>query len=75
MEKRKQFVGGPGSSGIFVFNERIYDPSLSPTTAGGGTVDFVSMTTVNYSNNIEVREKAGTPGVLPPYLCIIRAIS
>ena len=59
-----KFVGGPGSSGILVFNERIYDQTLSPTAAGGGTVDFVSTTTVDYSEDIEVREKAGTPGVL-----------
>ncbi|MBY9014722.1 MAG: aminotransferase class V-fold PLP-dependent enzyme [Candidatus Lokiarchaeota archaeon] len=59
-----KFVGGPGSSGILVFNERIYDQTLSPTAAGGGTVDFVSATTVDYSEDIEVREKAGTPGVL-----------
>ena len=59
-----KFVGGPGSSGILVFNERIYDQTLPPTAAGGGTVDFVSTTTVDYSEDIEVREKAGTPGVL-----------
>ena len=59
-----KFVGGPGSSGILVFNERIYDLTLSPTTAGGGTVNFVSETIINYSDDIEVRERAGTPGVL-----------
>jgi len=59
-----KFVGGPGSSGILVFNERIYKTALSPTSAGGGTVDFVSSTTVDYSEDIEIREKAGTPGVL-----------
>jgi len=59
-----KFVGGPGSSGILVFNERIYDLAISPTTAGGGTVDFVSETIIDYSNDIEVRERAGTPGVL-----------
>ena len=59
-----KFVGGPGSSGILVINERIYDRTLAPTTAGGGTVDFVSRTTVDYSEDIEVRENAGTPGVL-----------
>lgn len=59
-----KFVGGPGSSGILVFNERIYKTALSPTLAGGGTVDFVNSTTVDYSKDIEVREKAGTPGVL-----------
>jgi selenocysteine lyase/cysteine desulfurase len=59
-----KFVGGPGSSGILVFNERVYNLSLSPTSAGGGTVDFVSSTTVDYSKDIETRERAGTPGVL-----------
>jgi selenocysteine lyase/cysteine desulfurase len=59
-----KFVGGPGSSGILVFNEHVYNLELSPTSAGGGTVDFVSLTTVDYSKDIETREKSGTPGVL-----------
>jgi len=59
-----KFVGGPGSSGILVFNERVYKTALAPTSAGGGTVDFVSSTTVDYSEDIEIREKAGTPGIL-----------
>ena len=59
-----KFVGGPGSMGILVFNERIYDLELPPTYAGGGTVDFVSASSVDYVNNIETREKAGTPGIL-----------
>ena len=59
-----KFVGGPGSSGILVFNERVYKSTLSPTSAGGGTVDFVSSTSVDFSEDIEIREKAGTPGVL-----------
>lgn len=59
-----KFVGGPGSSGILVFNERVYNLELSPTSAGGGTVDFVSSNIVDYSKDIETRERAGTPGVL-----------
>jgi len=59
-----KFVGGPGSSGILVFNERVYNLALAPTSAGGGTVDFVSSSTVDYSKDIETREKSGTPGVL-----------
>ena len=59
-----KFIGGPGSSGILVFNERIYDSNLAPTQAGGGTVDFVSPTAVDFTNDIETREKAGTPGIL-----------
>ena len=59
-----KFVGGPGSSGILIFNERIYNLALSPTSPGGGTVDFVAPTTVDYSKDIETRVRAGTPGVL-----------
>ena len=31
-----KFLGGPGSSGILVFNERIYRKDLAPSTAAGG---------------------------------------
>ena len=57
-------VGGPGSSGILVFNNKLYDSTLSPTCPSGGTVDYVSPTIVDYTNDIETREKAGTPGIL-----------
>jgi selenocysteine lyase/cysteine desulfurase len=59
-----KFIGGPGSSGILIFNERIYEKSISPTCAGGGTVDFVSNSSVDFVKDIETREKAGTPGIL-----------
>ncbi|MEE4164197.1 MAG: aminotransferase class V-fold PLP-dependent enzyme, partial [Woeseiaceae bacterium] len=59
-----KFLGGPGSSGVLVFNQRIYDRSLPPTVSAGGTVDYVSMTEQDFIRDIEEREKAGTPGVL-----------
>ncbi len=59
-----KFLGGPGSSGILVFNQRIYDRALPPTVSAGGTVDYVSMTDQDFIADIEEREKAGTPGVL-----------
>jgi len=59
-----KFIGGPGSSGVLVFNERIYDRSLPPSVSAGGTVDYVGMTDQDFISNIEEREKAGTPGVL-----------
>ena len=59
-----KFIGGPGSSGILVFNERIYDEHLPPTVAAGGTVDYVSPASQDFIHDIEEREKAGTPGVL-----------
>jgi selenocysteine lyase/cysteine desulfurase len=59
-----KFIGGPGSAGILVFREEIYRNDLPPTTAGGGTVDFVGYKEHNFSRDIETREKAGTPPIL-----------
>ncbi len=59
-----KFLGGPGSSGVLVFNERIYDRELPPSMSAGGTVDYVGMTDQDFIVAIEEREKAGTPGVL-----------
>ncbi len=59
-----KFLGGPGSSGILVFNERIYDRELPPSVSAGGTVDYVGRTGQDFIQRIEEREKAGTPGVL-----------
>jgi len=59
-----KFLGGPGSSGILVFNERLYRRDLPPTVAGGGTVDYVSPEDQDFISDVEEREKAGTPGIL-----------
>ncbi len=59
-----KFLGGPGSSGILVFNERLYRRDLPPTVGGGGTVDYVGEHDHDFTADVEEREKAGTPGVL-----------
>ena len=59
-----KFLGGPGSSGVLVFNERIYDRNLPPSVSAGGTVDYVGPDDQDFIARIEEREKAGTPGVL-----------
>jgi selenocysteine lyase/cysteine desulfurase len=59
-----KFLGGPGSCGVLVFNERLYPKELPPTVAGGGTVDYVGYSQHDFTTDIEEREKAGTPGVL-----------
>jgi len=59
-----KFLGGPGSSGVLVFNERIYHRELPPSMSAGGTVDYVGLHGQDFISGIEEREKAGTPGVL-----------
>lgn len=59
-----KFLGGPGTSGILVFNEDIYPKKLPPTVAAGGTVDYVSPEKEEFIKDIEAREKPGTPGIL-----------
>jgi len=59
-----KFLGGPGTCGVLVFNEKIYRKDLPPTTAGGGTVVYVGFESHDFDKNIETREKAGTPPIL-----------
>ena len=59
-----KFLGGPGSTGVLVFNEHLYHRELPPTVSAGGTVDYVGLTNQDFIPHIEEREKPGTPGVL-----------
>ena len=59
-----KFLGGPGSSGVLVFNKSLYNSHLPPTVSGGGTVSYVAEHMHDFFDDIEEREKAGTPGVL-----------
>jgi selenocysteine lyase/cysteine desulfurase len=59
-----KFLGGPGSCGILVINDRLYRSDLPPTAAGGGTVVYVGRRYQDYSPDIETRETAGTPPIL-----------
>ncbi|MCP4326114.1 MAG: aminotransferase class V-fold PLP-dependent enzyme [Alteromonadales bacterium] len=59
-----KFLGGPGSSGVLVFNKALYDNSI-PDHPGGGTVSWSTpWGTHQYFDDIEVREDGGTPGFL-----------
>ena len=59
-----KYLGGPGASGILLIREEIYHADLPPSVAGGGTVRFVNAQTQDYVEDIEEREKAGTPAIL-----------
>jgi selenocysteine lyase/cysteine desulfurase len=59
-----KFLGGPGASGVLLFDQAIYRSDLPPTVGAGGTVDFVGFDSQSYSADIEVRETPGTPPIL-----------
>ncbi len=58
-----KFAGGPGSPGLLLFDQLLYDLP-TPTTAGGGTVSYVTASGQWYLQDIEAREDAGTPAIL-----------
>ncbi len=59
-----KFLGGPGTAGILIINEKIYPKDLPPCIAAGGTVDYVSLHREKYIEDIETREKPGTPAII-----------
>ena len=64
-----KFLGGPGSSGIMLFDKSLYKSSV-PDQPGGGTVDWTNpWGEYKYVDSIESREDGGTPG----FLQVIRA--
>ncbi|HOP14651.1 aminotransferase class V-fold PLP-dependent enzyme [Lentimicrobium sp.] len=59
-----KFLGGPGSSGVLIFDRSIYK-SRTPDQPGGGTVDWTNpWGEYKYVDDIELREDGGTPGFM-----------
>jgi selenocysteine lyase/cysteine desulfurase len=59
-----KFLGGPGSSGVLIFDSSIYNNKV-PDQPGGGTVDWTNAWgEYKFIDDIEIREDGGTPGFL-----------
>ena len=59
-----KFLGGPGTSGILIFNKKLYK-NIVPDNPGGGTVTWTNpWGEHSYLDDIELREDGGTPGFL-----------
>lgn len=59
-----KFLGGPGSSGVLIFDSSLYHSKV-PDQPGGGTVDWTNAWgEYKFIDNIEIREDGGTPGFL-----------
>ena len=59
-----KFLGGPGTSGVLIFDSKLYNKKI-PDHPGGGTVDWTNPWGGHkYIDDIEIREDGGTPGFL-----------
>ena len=59
-----KFLGGPGATGILVFDPKLYTNRV-PDNPGGGTVDWTNPWGGHkYIDEIEAREDGGTPAFL-----------
>ena len=59
-----KFLGGPGSTGILIFDPKLYSNRV-PDNPGGGTVDWTNPWGGHkYLEEIEAREDGGTPAFL-----------
>jgi selenocysteine lyase/cysteine desulfurase len=59
-----KFLGGPGTPGVLVFDQKLYQNRI-PDNPGGGTVDWTNPWGEHkYVDDIEAREDGGTPGFL-----------
>jgi selenocysteine lyase/cysteine desulfurase len=62
-----KFLGGPGSSGVLIFDRSLYNSDI-PDDPGGGTVDWTNpWGEYKYVDDIEAREDGGTPGFLQTF--------
>lgn len=59
-----KFLGGPGSSGVLIFDPKLYKNQI-PDDPGGGTVDWTNPWGGHkFVSSIEAREDGGTPAFL-----------
>lgn len=58
-----KLLGGVGSCGLLVIKKELCIDE-EPTFAGGGTVTYVSRKSHNFIDDFEIKEDAGTPGIM-----------
>lgn len=58
-----KFLGGPGSPGVLIANKSLFQ-NREPFIPGGGCVKKVDSRTIEYDQDIEKKETAGTPNII-----------
>jgi len=60
-------LGGPGSSGVLIFNKKLYK-NKAPDNPGGGTVAWTNRwNEFEYLSDIEAKEDGGTPAFIQTF--------
>lgn len=58
-----KFLGGPGTPGVLIANKELFN-NKTPYAPGGGCVKKVDSKTIEYDDDIEKKETAGTPNII-----------
>lgn len=59
-----KFLGGPATSGVLIFNKKLYK-NMIPDNPGGGTVTYTNpWGEHDYFDDVETREDGGTPAFM-----------
>lgn len=59
-----KFLGGPATSGVLIFNKKLYK-NVVPDNPGGGTVSYTNpWGDHDYFDDVETREDGGTPAFM-----------
>lgn len=62
-----KLLGGIGSNGILCIKKNLISTDIPPSFSGGGVIKYANRTTQEYFNDPEIREEAGTHGLLQMY--------
>ncbi|PAF42556.1 aminotransferase class V-fold PLP-dependent enzyme [Helicobacter sp. 11S03491-1] len=66
-----KLLGGVGTNGVLAMRKQWIPTDISPSFAGGGVIKYANRESQEYFDDIEIREEAGTPGLLQMYRCAL----
>lgn len=62
-----KLLGGVGSNGVLCIKKSLISTNIPPSFSGGGVIKYANRTTQEYFDDPEIREEAGTHGLLQMY--------
>lgn len=62
-----KLLGGVGTNGLLGIRKYLVDTDIPPSFGGGGVIKYANRKTQEYFEDVQIREEAGTPGLLQTY--------